>query len=573
MPTVTIPQKNNINRQSGSLVLKIEATEKPTVAHLLSTGAFSLWYKDSAFVLQTHATDMTKRLTLPMAAFPGEVVLLWTWLGSNHRLFAIGETIVDIAAESSNLTEDFGIISLAVEPYFTGTYCSLEIYASDLFYNSTSEIESTIDGYMRLLAEKRLAEETFYVVSDTPKNNGKELVAGSGLLFSADYTEAVHYAKKPFLEATLAPRDHSPILVSDETGPLQRQYFFDKETGIYGETNTETFLYRGEDVLYLAYEALDANYHVMVRCEDVTIGGPVSVDGNAVFLTLSDLEKDYFYGKEITVTYRLARSYTVEPNENAAFDSYIVRLENHENKAITITQEGNRFSNQKLAREIELNPIVNPQHTGFLYISKEEQRGQAFRLNLSSNYLVANGLDSADFLVEVIDQDGNEVLSPYVDVFILDSQGKETDALGRFAPIINKDTLKARNAAGRCYFRFQAPLIRKADVASTQKIYVVAYDRKDKIGAQIPLILRPSTSAYVEKGGGTGAVSLTASIVFEYFARHYEKSIPTGHPILLCDFDRDGVLGQADLERLLIEQTNETRMQAIATALRAQEVF
>ena len=66
---------------------------------------------------------------------------------------------------------------------------------------------------------------------------------------------------------------------------------------------------------------------------------------------------------------------------------------------------------------------------------------------------------------------------------------------------------------------------------------------------------------------------MTASIVFEYFARHYEKSIPAGHPILLCDFDGDGVLGQADLERLLIEQTNETRMQAIATALRAQEVF
>lgn len=573
MPTVTIPQKNNINRQSGSLVLKIEATAKPTTAHLLSTGAFSLWYKDSAFVLQTHATDMTKRLTLPMEAFPGEVILLWTWLGDNHRLFVIGDIIVDVAVESSNLTEDFGIISLAVAPYFAGTYCSLEIYASDLFYNSVSEIELTIDGYMRLLVENRLTEETFYVVSDTPENDEAALMAGSGLLFSADYTEAVHYAKKPFLEATLAPRDHSPILVNDETGPLQRQYFFDKETGIYGETNTETFLYRGEDALYLAYEGLDDTYHVMVRCEDALIGEPVTVSQNVVSLTLSALEKDYFYGKEMTATYRLAHSYTVEANENTASDSYIVRLENHQNKAVAITQEGNRFSNQKLAKEIELNPIVNPQHTGFLYISQEEQRGQAFRLNLSSSYLIANGLDSADFLVEVIDQDGNEVLSPYIDVFILDAQGKETDAFGRFLPVINKDTLKARNAAGRCYFRFQAPLIRKADAAGTQKIYVVAYDRKDKIGAQVPLVLRPSESSYTEKGGRAGDGSLSASIVFEYFARHYEKAVPANHPILLCDFDGDGMLGQTDLEQLLMEQTNETRMQAIATALRAQEVF
>lgn len=441
------------------------------------------------------------------------------------------------------------LISVSNPPLFTGNYQKLGIYAQDILYDSASS---------QLITKL--------------KNSGT-------VLFDADYTRPMHYAKKPYLEATMAPRDNSPILVNNEEGPMQRQYFFDHITGLYDETNTESFVYRGENELAVSYDKLDPTYIVTVRCGAESIGEPVTVINNRILLTMTPEQKEYWYGKTFDVTYRLASSYTVEYNEQSAHDSYLVRLENHQDQEVTITQEGNRFSSQRLMKEIELNPIVNPQHTGFMYISKEEQVSQAFRLTLSSNYIIANGLDSADFIVEVIDQDGNEVLSPYVDVFIMNELGLVTSQFGSFTPIINKDTLKAKNAAGRSYYKYQAPLIRKGDTKKTQKVFAVAYDRKHKIGAQVPLILRPSEPVYDVTGTNYLKINLPlqtrsdASIVFEYFARYYEKPIPSGHPILLLDSDGDGVLTYTDLNQFLIEQTNAVRMQEIAYALRETEAF
>lgn len=433
--------------------------------------------------------------------------------------------------------------------YFTGAYTSLSIYSQDVLYDEASTT---------LLSK---------------------LKASGTRLFDADYTQPMHYAKKPFLEATMAPEDNSPILVQDEEGPMQRQYFFDHITGIYKEDNTESFVYRGEDVLMVSYEKLDPTYKTTVKCEGELLGEPITVKGNQVFITMTPEQKEYWYGKTFDVTYRLARSYTVEYNENTAHDSYLVRLENHQDQEITIVQEGNRFSNQRLMREVELNPIVNPRHSGFMYVSTEEQKSQAFRLNLSSNYIIANGLDSADFIVEVMDQDGNEVLSPYLDVFIMNDLGQITSQFGQFYPVVNKDTLKAKNAAGRSYFKYQAPLIRTTDTKKTQKVFAVAYDRKYKIGAQVPLIIRPSEPVYDITGKSLLETKLPeqtspqAAIVFEYFARFYEKPVPVNHPILLLDKDKDGALTLTDLNQFLIEQTNASLMQEIAYALRETEAF
>ena len=548
MPIVTIPHQNNLNRQSGTLVLRLDSETVPESAHLLTAGAFSLWYTGGAFVLRTSPSIESKQLYLYAAPFPGAVTLIWTWIGNNHRLISIGSETNQLA-EETEMTEAFGTIDLVVAPYFPGSYVSLATYASDVFYAPADS-----------------------ALLPTLSQSGN-------LLFRADYTQNAHYEKNPFFEATLVLQDASPILVSDADGPMRRQFFFDFENGDYTDINTETFLYRGEETLYLSYDGLDSDYDVTVLAGTESIGQPLNVVGNSISLSLTEEEKDYWYGTELVVTYRLDRSYSLDYNADTAHDSYKLLLTNHKNKAVTITQEGNRFSNQKLAREIELNPIVSPQHTGFLYLSKKEQISQAFRLNLSSDYVIANGLDSADFIVEAIDQEGNEVLSPYIDVSIMDENGNQSATFGSFVPIMNRDTLKARNIAGRCYFKYQAPLIKKSDNPFTQKIYAVAYDRKNRIGAQVPLLVRPSEPVYAANGSdyleqkNTLATSPYASLVFEYFARYYEKSIPAGHPILLCDADGDGLLTLADLEQLLADQTNETRMKEIENQLISKEAF
>ena len=584
MPIVTIPHKGNLNRQSGSLVIQLSSDHQINQEHILTTGDFSLFYQNNGFVLRTTEkpkptalimtvdeyttlaengtvelnreyllTDSQEPLiehTLYLEAdvFPGETTLVWTWIGDNHRLISLNQQSLEVLAENSDLTGNFGTIHLAKEPYFTGSYRSIQTYALDSLYTPARELLSALS-------------------------------ASGSLLFQADYSSGVKYVKKPFIEATMVPNDASPIIVTDEDGPLRRQFFFDHESGLYAETNTESFVYKGEDVLHLSYQGLDPEYAVTVKIGDESIGNPIRIEGYKVFLTMTDTERAYWYGKTVKVTYRLDRAYVVEHNENTAHDSYIIKLQQHKSKEVTVIQEGNRFSNQKLATEIELNPIVNPQHTGFLYISTEEQVSQAFRLNLSSSYLIANGLDSADFIVEAIDDEGNEVLSPHVDVFIMTEDGKITNELGEFVPIINKDTLKARLAAGRCYFKYQSPIIRKDETKTTQKVYAVAFDRKHKIGAQVPLVIRPSEPVYTDDGSSyvdwklVPEASPDAAIVFEYFARFYERPIPEEHPILLLDSDGDGVLTHTDLEQFLMEKTNNVRMQEIAYALKEKEVF
>ena len=161
----------------------------------------------------------------------------------------------------------------------------------------------------------------------------------------------------------------------------------------------------------------------------------------------------------------------------------------------------------------------------------------------------------------------------------MDENGQQAAGIGSLAPVMNRDTLKARQAAGRCYFRYQAPLIRKSDQPLTQKIFAVAYDRKHKIGAQLPLFLRPSEPVYTANGEdylNTTAPLTTspdAAIVFEYAARYYERAIPVDSAVALFDQDGDGSLGRSDLEQLLQEQGNDARMKELAAALLAKEAF
>ena len=506
MAIVIIPSKNNINRNSATLALTVsKETASLAKENLLRVGDFLLYIESGFLVLSSEAGTPLKTIELATAPFPGEATFVWTWIESNHRLLVLKDGVTEIDSElfeNTALSEDFGLIDLASDKttLFKGSYKKLSIYASDMLY----------------------VEENFYVIQD--------FLQDGDLLFQADYTTPNHYTKKPVVETTMAPRDQSPILVEDKDGPLYRQYFFNHETGEYQNENTETFLYKGENALHLSYDNLDANYLINVvfpgvesfeaysqekyqwvtaiELEALTIGGLLnenieylvyeegtkghfSFEGNTVHLDLTTEQKEAFYGYDVSVTYQLRRSYNVEFNDDVAHDSLRIGFVNHQNDEVTVIQEGNRFSNHKLAREIELNPLVNARHTGFMYIDKEPQVTQAFRLNASSNYVTANGFDTADFIVEAIDAEGNEVLSPYIDVYLMNEQGVETEELGTLHPVVNYDTLKARNSSGRCYFEYTAPLIKTSENSNTQRVFAVAFDRKHKVGAQFPLVIRP----------------------------------------------------------------------------------
>ena len=543
MPIVTIPNEHYLRRENGTLVLGLAAASAPADAHILTTGAFSLWYKAGAFVLRTDAVNPTKQIALYTNPFPGEVILVWTWINNNHRLIAYGSETRHVRAEASALKEDFGVIVLSNTPYFPGEYLSLETYAQDCFYEA---------NLTTALANIR---------------------SGGERLFSADYSQVRHYAEAPFFEVPNAPLDDSPILVETATAPLKRQFFFDLETGGYTTKNKEHFVYLGEDSLFLTYKDLETSFLPIVECEEEIVTTNIQIVENELMLALSAEEKERWYGKTFTVSYELANSYTLSYEDYGIHHGYRMTLPTHTNEKIFVTQENSLLPERRLAKEVELNPLASSQHTGFLYLSKEAQTTQAFRLNVSSEYLVADGLDSADFIVEAIDKDGNEVLSPYIDVFLMDETGKKSTSLGELVPVLSLDTLKARISAGRCYFRYKAPLIKSEKEPEMQKVYLVAYDRKAGIGSQRTLYLRPSET--VPYGNKTASVetSAFAALPFEYAARLYERALPEGHPLLNFDTDNDGYFSYQDFRSFLEKEADDVLMQQVTDELEKKEVF
>lgn len=543
MPIVTIPNEHYLRRENGTLVLGLAAASAPADAHILTTGAFSLWYKAGAFVLRTDAVNPTKQIALYTAPFPGEVTLVWTWINNNHRLIAYGAENRHVRVEASALNEDFGIVVLSNTPYFPGEYQTLETYAQDCFYEN-----------------------------NLPKALN-DIRQGGEKLFAADYSQVRHYAEAPFFEVPNAPLDDSPILVGTATAPLKRQFFFDMETGAYTTKNKEDFVYRGEDSLFLQYKELEPSFAPILECEGEIVTTNIQVNENELVLALSAEEKDRWYGKTVTVSYELADSYTLSYEDYSTHYGYRLTLPTHTNEKLFVTQENSLIPERRLAKEVELNPLASPQHTGFLYLSKEVQETQAFRLNVSSEYLVADGLDSADFVVEAIDKDGNEVLSPYIDVFLMDETGKKSTSLGELVPVLSLDTLKARISAGRCYFRYKAPFIKQSEEPETQKVYLVAYDRKAGIGSQRTLYLRPSAAVPYGTKTASGQTSAFAALPFEYAARFYERALPEAHPLLHFDADADGYFSYQDFRAFLEKEADDVLMQQVTDELEKKEVF
>ena len=524
--TLTIPAKNNIKRESGSFITKLSIEKEQTTFGICKIGSFSLYYENTSFCLLAGTVkSVTKKIEVPAPAKTGEFVIAWTWESNKHKLsIGYNGTYYEVSNLNNTMTEDIGLIDFYSTPLFKGKIKSLLISSDNFIYSQCTD--------------KKI----------------EDLKTGS--LLYIDFSNKTQFKQTPYLENTLAPLDGSPILVSDEDGDLRRHYFFDYETGKYESYTKEDITYTGDNHLKLSYDKLDPNFKVTVEKKDGEIvGEPLYQEDNQLYLTLSNEESDALLGQILTVTYQLERSFVVEFNESAAIDSYEVHFSDYPKSKINVTQEGNRFSNTRLSREIELNPIVNARHKGFLYIVQNNQEVNGFRMNVTSDMIHANGIDTAEVIVEAIDEDGNEVLSPYIDLFLVDEKGNTGAELGYLRPIISYDTLKSRNTAGRLYFRYFSPYIYASSGRKTKKIFVVAYDRVKKIGVQIPLILRPTTDTIKKK---KTMVLADTALGFEYLARYFERTSIPEKVLSALDFDSNGQLTRDDLDTFMTKQYIES---------------
>ena len=456
--------------------------------------------------------------------------------------------------------------ALAFNEDFGGTYIFLHTSETTIFYENFNDLEELVTLYNRRYLGD-IINQSLLIENPHPF---RPLLPLENDVFYRDFRDSeVRYAVKPFLEATPAPLDSSPILVEDTEGFLYRQYFFNHETGEYHNTNTETFILTEMGAFNLSYDNIDPDFPLLIFVEGEQLDN-YQLDGNTVYIFIEPWQYDLFYGKELKITYKLNRAYFIEYNEDSAHYSYKMKMTDEDTRPVSITQEGNSASPVRLATELELNPMLNPQHTGFIYIDKEEQHVHDFRLNVSSSYLLMDGMDTSDFIVEAIDQYGNEVLSPHLSVFITDKYNSVQTTYGQLVPIINEDTLKARNTAGRLYFKYHAPRHREGGFYKDE-IFLNVYDRKSQLGTQIPLRLRAPLLTIAQSVNKSENISSYASVPFEYFARYYERTIPANHPIQQLDYDNDGYLSREDWLEFRKEFGNHTFMQTLTQELLEQE--
>lgn len=557
MAKVTIPTKNNLDIDRGAIVLSITDYTPVEDMHLLTLGQVSLHMKtidnQVAITLDVNKEQVGEVM---IEEEPLDIIISWR---DNHLWFSVfSQEILPNYMGSTGVLEIENIfgdqLSLFEDNFFNGTYEKIAIYSQSL---SLSEL-----GPFSLEVFEETTEQ----------------------LFEADFTTPTHYKKDVVIEDTFAPKDGSPILLEDDKGPLNRQFFFDETTSEYKNEVIEEFTFKGEAYQRLSYANIEESYKVKIEFQspeglDILYQDvDFTVSDQQIFFDLSNESAEAFYGLDYTVTYQVSHSYNVEFNEDVPHDGFRINLVNMKaaedgdyyssTEDIRLIREGNRFENDYLAKEIELNPLVNPQVQGFMYIDTAEQKTQAFRITASSQYLNGNGIDTASLMIEAIDSEGNEVLSPYVTVRVMNDTGDLTSGFGQIEPIVGYQSMKARNTSGRLYYEFTAPTLTE-EHQQTHKVYILAYDRQSRIGAQFPIYIqsvRPDQTFELSRES-----TAAAAIPFEYFARYFEQELPEEHPLEVYDTNENQQLERNELKDFSKDISNKTVMETLSQELIALE--
>lgn len=557
MAKMTIPVKGNVNKNRGAILLSIlDIKESVDDMHLITLGNLSIVInKSKEGAVLSLIKDENKT---PSTSFDdNELDILINWEDDNIWVDLFNKDLLPVYIDTISIKGEVNfnnVLSLFEGNFYTGVYKKIISYNDNL-------VDEEISSFS-LEAFKESTE----------------------ILFEANFTTPTHYKKDVIIEDTFAPIDGAPILLEDDKGPLRRQFFFDEETAEYTNEVKERFLYLGEDYFNLAYSGIEPSYKMKVEFEANGLsifyeGEKLKLRGQQLYLNLTNEEKEDLYGHHFTVRYQLERSYNVEFNEDVPHDGFRINLVNMKpdkevgghyssTENIKLLREGNRFEDQYLAKEIELNPLINPQVQGFMYIDKTPQVTNDFRISVSSDYLIGNGVDTASVMIEAIDGEGNEVLSPYLSVYIMNDKGEIGSSFGRIEPVIGYNSMKARNTSGRAYYELTAPILTD-NQNRTSKIFVIAYDRKNGISAQYPLYIRATKEEEIFdiKQEDNSALE----IPFEYFARYFDKELSKDNPMVKFDNNMNGRLDREDMKNFKKIAKEDLRIKSFVGELLLKE--
>jgi len=463
---ITYPSKENIKVTSGTLVTNF----KPAISYTDTTGLkpvifeygdaskIRLSYESGKLIFQYGNGQLASTMTLEKDKWYNVVA---TWAASGIQLYIDG--VKTELPGSFNLPDDSKLIYIGNTPDTT----------KNIFYGA---IDETI--ILSTVIDEREVEAMLASVEPIADN--------ASMIMRATFNHAIGNFNKSIIEATLTPDYGSPVIVEKADGTSMRKVsFFDFYTGEYRTYNEELVQYDSDyDYIEISYhdkEVDQENFLINVENADrITYGSPYRLEGKRLYLTLSEEEKKTLDGQNLYASYQLEDSYTVDFNIGVP-DSFRVTLGKHDGQPVKVVYEGNGFTDEKLATMVEMNPMLNPNHEGFLYVTRNDEPVTSFRIKATPENLAANGADESLIVVEPLDANGNYISHCKLDV---------SCEQGTIIPTYDQESVKLRDRAGRFLYRYRAPILKLDNVKNLEVTdYISVIDKQTGLGVQVEITL------------------------------------------------------------------------------------
>jgi hypothetical protein len=205
------------------------------------------------------------------------------------------------------------------------------------------------------------------------------------------------------IELQPANKNMAPVIVQKEDGTvLRRIAFTDPESGEYMTYAAETFKCTGSNIFQVPFNDIATDIFKPFA-EDQT-GNRIEVQnvtGDKITLDIDGKEK---YGQKFTIYYQPRDIYTVEYTDD---DMFRVKLGKHDGQPVTITYETEDKNDVKLLTNIDLNAMNNPNHDGFIYLTKDLYNIENMDYSIYPRELKANAMNKALIVIDAKDKYGN----------------------------------------------------------------------------------------------------------------------------------------------------------------------